>query len=324
MLEHALRYASLGFKIFPIKEGLKTPATTNGFKDATADLEKIKGWWGNGAIYNMAIRTGRESGFFSLDVDCKNGKNGFLWLDAQDDLPLTLTQKTPSGGKQFFFKMPDFPIFNSSDKIADGIDIRGDGGYVLAPPSFCKKTSTYEYEGAYEYMTEQGAGEIEIANAPQWLLDKLFELLPIETIKKPATKHDDVITIREAMDFYKIELKEVKPGVFQGAHPIHGSSNGANFKIDTNNNIWACYRHTKDDGKAVGGGTLQLIAMMERIIDCEKCSKGSLRGEKFNNSQIKISLSGTSQSNKTIKDSFLLTLLITNKFNVVNTYFSGL
>ncbi len=150
------------------------------------------------------------------------------------------------------------------------------------PPSYCKKTESYDFEGAYEYMTEQGVGEISICEAPQWLLDKLLELIPIEEIQKnQKTPHDEVIKIKEVMDFYKINLKETSPGVFQGTHPIHGSSNGSNFKIDTNKNIWACYRHTKDDGKPVGGGSLQLIAMMERIVTCEQCLKGALRGDKF-------------------------------------------
>ncbi len=95
MLETALKYAALGYKVFPIKEGLKTPATTNGFKDATADFDKISAWWGNGRVYNLAIRTGKESGFFSLDVDCKNGKDGFLWLNAQGEIPNTIIQKSP-------------------------------------------------------------------------------------------------------------------------------------------------------------------------------------------------------------------------------------
>lgn len=283
MLEHALKYISLGWKVFPIIEGVKKPATLNGFKEATSDLVKIKNWFGNGRIYNLAIRTGSESGFFSLDVDCKNGKDGFLWLNAQGDLPATVIQQTPSGGKQFFFKMPNFPVYCSSDKIAEGIDIRGDGGYVLAPPSFCKRTNEYEYEGRYEYIAEQGAGEIEIAEAPEWLIDKLFELVEIEElVKSQKSNYDEKVSIKDVMLFYKIDLKQVSSGVFQGAHPVHGSSNGANFKIDTNKNVWSCYRHTKSNGKPVGGGSLQLIAMMERIINCEKCSKGALRGDDFN------------------------------------------
>lgn len=284
MLEAAIKYASLGWKIFPITEGCKAPpATPNGYKDATNESAKVFEWFGNGRKYNLAISTGRDSGFFSLDVDCKKGKDGFIWLNAQDELPNTIVQKTPSGGKQFFFKMPDFPVYCSSDKIAEGIDIRGDGGYVLTPPSFCKKTPLYDYEGAYEFMSEQGAGEIEIAPAPQWLLDILFDLLPVETIPSSLLNNNDkVVPIRTVMEFYKIKLKETKSGVFQGAHPLHGSSNGFNFKIDTNINLWSCYRHTKEDGKPVGGGSMQLIAMMEGIIDCEECKKGALRGANYN------------------------------------------
>ena len=180
MLEHALKYASLNLKVFPIREGLKTPAIAKGFQAASSDVKKVNEWWGGNAKLNIAIRTGAESGIFSLDVDTKNGKNGFEWLNAQGDLPATVVFKTPSGGKQYIFRMPDFFVGSNSGKLAEGVDIRGEGGYFVAPPSWLKETETYKFSGVYEYMTEQGFGEIEIATAPNWLLDKLFELVPIE------------------------------------------------------------------------------------------------------------------------------------------------
>lgn len=283
MVENAIKYASLGLKVFPIREGLKTPAIAKGFQAASSDRSIISKWWTEETKLNIAIRTGAESGIFSLDVDTKNGKDGFEWLKAQGDLPNTVEFKTPSGGKQFIFKMPDFFVGSNSGKLAEGVDIRGEGGYFVAPPSYLKETDTYKFSGPYVFMTEQGFGEIEIAIAPDWLLEKLFELVPIEEpLKSQKTAYDNLIGIKRVMDFYKIDLKEVSSGVFQGSHPVHGSSNGANFKIDTNRDVWSCYRHTKSNGKPVGGGAIQLIAMMERIIDCEKCDKGSLRGENFN------------------------------------------
>ena len=282
MIEQALKYASLGLRVFPIREGLKTPAVPKGFHAATSDITIITQWWAENPKYNVAIRTGRQSGIFSLDIDCKNGKDGFLWLEAQGDMPPTIIQKTPSGGKQFIFKTPDFLITSNSGKLAEGIDIRGEQGYILAPPSYLKETSTYKFSGFYEWVSDQGIGDMEIPNAPQWLIDKLIDIIPSYEQKKDLSKEDEIkIDIKEVMKFYNIQLKEIKDGIFQGAHPIHGSDNGSNFKIDTIKGVWSCYRHTKANGTPVGGGAVQLIAMMERIICCENCSRGSLRGDNF-------------------------------------------
>lgn len=282
MLESALKYAAIGLKVFPLREGLKTPATPNGFYSASTDGNIIKEWWRENPRNNIAVRTGKESGLFVLDVDCKNGKNGFLWVDANGEIPPTWAQLTPSGGHQYFFLLPEFNIFCSSDKLAQGIDIRGENGYVCVAPSKLIETETYKYPGDYEWLTDQAPDDLPLAIAPQWLLNKLFELLPIEEYHPNTSAEKIPISIKDVMSEYGIKLKEIKAGVFQGSHPVHGSSNGANFKIDTNTNLWACYRHTKNDGKPVGGSSLQLIAMMEGIICCENCKKGALRGDNFN------------------------------------------
>ncbi len=156
MLENALKYASLGFKVFPTREGLKTPATTNGFKNASGEESAIKGWWSNGQKFNIAIPTGKVNGIFSLDIDCKKGKNGFLWLEQQGEIPNTVEFKTPSGGKQYIFKLPDFYVGCNSDVLADGVDIRGEVGYFVAPPSHCIKTEHYDYEGDYVRKSKYG------------------------------------------------------------------------------------------------------------------------------------------------------------------------
>ena len=76
--EWALKYAALGFAVFPLKPHTKVPATPDGFKSATTDVEKIKSWW-SAAPYNIGIATGAESGnllVIDLDVDKDKGKDG--------------------------------------------------------------------------------------------------------------------------------------------------------------------------------------------------------------------------------------------------------
>ena len=169
MIDQALLYAQFGWAVFPVLPNSKLPhAGTNGSKDGTKDEKKVaemfKRWPGS----NVAIATGSYSNFFALDIDVKNGKNGNLSLDDLESkngkLPETVEQFTPSGGRQLIFKYPlNVKIKNSSDQLGIGLDIRGDGGYiVVAPSSIDGKT--------YEWEVTHSPFEFPIAEAPQWLL----------------------------------------------------------------------------------------------------------------------------------------------------------
>jgi len=84
--------------------------TEHGFKDATCDCEVIEGWGDNWSKSLIGLRTGNASGLFVIDIDNKNGINGFETLAALEEkygkLPVTLTVQTPSGGEHRYFKMP--------------------------------------------------------------------------------------------------------------------------------------------------------------------------------------------------------------------------
>lgn len=134
-LTAALEYAARGWHVFPCKPGEKTPATPHGFKDATTDEETIRAWWARTPAANVAIATGRVSGLVVVDIDPKNG-GSLEWqmLVAQNGEPVAPRVRTPSGGTHLYFACPDAG-FPSKVGIRPGIDTRGDGGYVLAPPS---------------------------------------------------------------------------------------------------------------------------------------------------------------------------------------------
>jgi hypothetical protein len=85
----------------------------------------------------IGVPTGRASGLVVIDVDVKNGARGQEWLDYnQDALPETRTHRTRSGGLHLVFRMPaDVEIRNSASRVAPGIDVRGEGGYIVVPPS---------------------------------------------------------------------------------------------------------------------------------------------------------------------------------------------
>ena len=129
-LDAALAYAAAGVPVFPCGSD-KQPLTKHGFKDAATDEAQIKRWWRQHPDALIGSPTGRT--FSVLDIDCKNGKDGFAGVpDWQSLTPVIAT--TRSGGKHLYFE-PDPIIRSTSDRIAPGVDTRGGGGYVILPGS---------------------------------------------------------------------------------------------------------------------------------------------------------------------------------------------
>lgn len=138
MFHVALAYAQRGWPILPLVPNTKRPLTPNGFKDATTCEDKIKEWWSKWPFANIGIRTGAESEIIVLDVEVKNGAQGLESLaEFESEFgppPPTLRVRTPSGGLHLYFKHPGGKIKNRTG-FRPGLDLRGDGGYIVAPPS---------------------------------------------------------------------------------------------------------------------------------------------------------------------------------------------
>jgi putative DNA primase/helicase len=134
----------------------------HGVKEATTDLETIRGWWRQWPNANIGLATGVKSGVFVLDIDPKSGGSHNLeeLEDAYGGLPGTLTQRTGSNGQHRIFRYPDVQIKNSASKIAPGLDIRSDGGYIVAAPSVHASGSRYEWHGV----------NTPVEVAPDWLI----------------------------------------------------------------------------------------------------------------------------------------------------------
>jgi hypothetical protein len=127
---------------------LKVPATTNGLNDASLDPERIRAWWRMNPNYNVAIATG-PSNLFVVDVD-PGGEGSWEDMLACDPALAAIGShvRTPRGGSHIYMTGQG-PT--SASKIAQGIDTRGTGGYVLAPPSYVDDgKSKGRYEGAPE------------------------------------------------------------------------------------------------------------------------------------------------------------------------------
>jgi hypothetical protein len=145
-------YAQGGIPVFPCKLD-KKPYTANGFKAATVDPEKINAWWSKKPDASIGIPTGKASGWIVLDVDPKAGGDASLTalIERIGGLPDTLTARTGSGGTHFFFEQPlDLEIRNSASKIGVGLDIRGEGGYVIVAPSPHPSGGRYEWISYHE------------------------------------------------------------------------------------------------------------------------------------------------------------------------------
>lgn len=155
-----------GVPVFPCGP-TKQPLTAHGFKDASTDPDKIRKMFSPTATM-IGMPTGEITGVVVVDVDIKEKRQGGAWLDANSHrMPQTRTIRTGSGGLHIYFKWPGQRVKNQNDKIAPGIDVRGDGGYVVIPPS----------------PGYQIADDAPMAEVPEWLLPALCppEVAPVAT-----------------------------------------------------------------------------------------------------------------------------------------------
>ncbi len=163
MLEHALKYADMGFYILPLhypvfnesivtcsctkddcdKSIGKHPIISGGFKSASNNNEQIKTWWQQNPQANIGIATGKISNLVVIDLDC-----GRDLPPAFPPINSNITVKTAKGF-HFYFNYPEGLAIKSPSKLLGyDIDIRGDGGYIIAPPS------KHQNGGRYEFIVE--------------------------------------------------------------------------------------------------------------------------------------------------------------------------
>jgi Bifunctional DNA primase/polymerase, N-terminal/Primase C terminal 1 (PriCT-1) len=127
----ALKIASRGKPVFPCKG--KTPYTPRGFYDATTDPGRITAFFNRYPDANIGMPTGKASGVFVVDVDRLEALEE-LSPKLQQDLADTLTIRTPSGGRHYYFNHVE-GVTNRTGTLPEGVDVRGEGGYVIVTPS---------------------------------------------------------------------------------------------------------------------------------------------------------------------------------------------
>jgi Bifunctional DNA primase/polymerase, N-terminal/Primase C terminal 1 (PriCT-1) len=187
LLGAALRYAEHGWPVFPC-EG-KRPLVAHGLHDATTDRGAIERWWARvWPSANVAVRTGREAGLVVLDVDGDDGADALHDLEREHaNWPTTATVKTPRGGEHVYFRHPgNTDVPNSAGRLGAGLDIRGDGGYVLAPPSAVN---------GRRYEPDERA---RLAPCPDWLLALIAD--HASAPRKPAPPSEWIAIVRDGVE----------------------------------------------------------------------------------------------------------------------------
>ncbi len=176
LLDWALRYREAGWSVFPIKRGEKDPVFPWArFQQTLPSRDEVAGWW-SGQYKGCAIAcaTGSQTtGVNVVDLDAEDGRcvgaDNLLALKAEHgEIPHTLRAVTGGGGVHLFFDANPFdePIRNSASAIADKVDVRGQGGYVLLPPSDHPSGTKYQWFDGTPF------GEFDAAEMPDWLADR--------------------------------------------------------------------------------------------------------------------------------------------------------
>lgn len=177
LLDEAIKYTKKEIPVFPLIPMGKAPLLSKadggrGYKDATVVEMVVKKRWGYCPEANIGAPTGKASGFFVLDVDGEAGERSLKALEKKyGALPNTVLVTTGKG-RHIYFWCPDFEVRNSASVLGAGLDIRGEGGYIVLPPSIHE--SGRQYSGVIDANT--------MADAPEWLLNL------IKTVKAKGSK----------------------------------------------------------------------------------------------------------------------------------------
>lgn len=188
VLDAALDYAARGWRVVPIIPGRKHPGLDAWQEAATTDPDIIRQWWQRWPTHGVGIATGAGSGIFVLDVDNGPGKDGDESLaDLQatyGPLPETVEVITGSGGRHLYYRVPEGVDIRNDQaaRLGVGLDIRGDGGQVVAPPTIHPSGRRYEWEAS---------NPDDVADAPGWLIDLLTRTPEGGARRERAPRRDD-------------------------------------------------------------------------------------------------------------------------------------
>lgn len=195
-LEAALSYARRGWPVFPLhhpdphrgcscidalecRSPGKHPRTRKGLKDATTDERQIRRWWELYPLANVGLAMGKKSGLVAIDVDPRSGGDSSITelIERYGELPDTLEAITGGGGCHILFAHPGVTFKNSSSVLGEGLDVKTDGGYIVAAPSL------HSSGKRYSWRTRRRPAAV-----PGWLLKLLTAEKPAAPAKSSAPR----------------------------------------------------------------------------------------------------------------------------------------
>lgn len=224
-IDAAVVYAHRGWPVFPChaparlpggcscgaadcSSPAKHPRVAGGLKAATTESGQLQAWWAHWPGANVGLRTGAASGLVVVDIDPEHGGDDSLGRLVREhgELPDGRVVRTGSGGRHLYFRHPGGVVRNDAGRrLGPGLDVRGDGGYVIAPPSLHASGGQYR-------VASRGA---ELPELPDWLLDQLRR---VETPRSSVAREwrpdrDTSSWAKAALEGELERLRNAQPGM---------------------------------------------------------------------------------------------------------------
>jgi Bifunctional DNA primase/polymerase, N-terminal len=213
---------------------------------------------------NYGILCAKDVVAFDADVP------ELIELIEKSDIADTFTQKTGGGGRHYVYHCSDWPkMIAINDKGENLGHVKANGGMIVGAGSVHPNGTLYSIEK-----------DLPVKTITRTQLEKVLEpyidlkAIEVSDEEKKEIGHQINLTITDIFDPEELGLSQ-KGDEWQGVHPIHGSTTGQNFSINTAKNVWHCYRDNS------GGGVLSAIGLKEKIITCEECVPGRISKQKW-------------------------------------------
>lgn len=183
MRDHALEYARNGWPVFPLAPGGKRPLTPRGLHEATTEPLTIDQWWEKWPTANIGVATGEGLCAWVLDIDGEEGAASLEALEGElGEQLISLEACTGGGGRHIFFAWPEGHEIRNRQSVRPGLDVRGNGGYVVVAPSIHESGGVYRWPMGWHGVIDP---------APPALLDIVAppkrKVMPWERLSPPST-----------------------------------------------------------------------------------------------------------------------------------------
>ncbi len=273
LLEGAVELASRGLRVFPAAAAThdlvdsangKTPLLKRWPERATTDLDQVRHWWSYEYVgANVGVCTGSTSGITIVDLDHRPDRNKdgvSVLLELEDKHGPIPEGPVGERGTSLHLWFAHTPGLRSINGVLPGVDVKSDGGYVIAPPSFHRSGDRYRWRN--------GTRDLPLPPMPTWLVDVLMPKAGTSKRRRPSRESPASTTSAVALIASSISVDDVLDAYGLDTTPcvcpLHeGADNPKAFTSYADGNRWHCFTNCAD-GKN-DGDTLDLI---RRLADC--------------------------------------------------------